>query len=396
MRGMQRQALQRRNGMWHVTTTVQDTCLRALTPRCASEPQESAVNPHPARRRRDSAAAPRPKLTQGFSRHVIRWVGSWLRGLVGLVMLWPAVAQAGRPGCPGPGVALERLSARVWRVPGGPGEADQANRGAISNLLVVHRGRQTWLVGSGPTPAFGHALRCQIRASTGWAVTDVIAPWPRPELVLGSTAFPAARLWSLAEVANAMHERCPRCVERMKPRLAGAAVDLGVRPIRIAKHLLQGEHGTLGPFLWWRLRRADTTAVTVLRLADQPLWTAHGLLWADAPPDLRDAELAPLAASYAKLAELARGDGTAARWLPEQGDVMGADAPARHARYLQQLEAEVMEALRQGTLETEPPPPPAANTLPLDDGLRHSLNWQRAWHLLEARAFDEPQASPTR
>jgi hypothetical protein len=182
----------------------------------------------------------------------------------------------------------------------------------------------------------------------------------------------------------------------MKPRLAGAAPDLGARPIRIANHVLQGEQGTLGPFLWWRLQRSDATVVTLFRLNDQPLWLAHGLLWADAPPDLRDAELAPMAASYAKLAELARDDGAAARWLPEQGDVMGADAPARHARYLQQLEADVMAALRLGTLETDPPPPPAANTLPLDDGLRHGLNWQRAWHLLEQRAFDEPPAAPAR
>lgn len=378
--------------MWHVATAVQDTCPQPLAVRWAVELRDLAVNPHAARRGRDNGAAQRPKLTQGFSRRLWRW----LSGLAWLVMLWPAAAQAGRPSCPVPGVKLERLSAQVWRVPGGAGEASESNRGVISNLLLVHHGRQTWLVGSGPTPAFGRALRCQIRASTGWTVTDVIAPWPRPELVLGATAFPAARLWSLADVADAMHERCPRCVERMKPRLAGAAADLGARPIRIAKHLLQGEQGAVGPFLWWRLSRADATAVTVLRLADQPLWTAHGLLWADAPPDLRDAELPPLAASYAKLAELARADGTAAHWLPEQGNVMGSDAPARHARYLQQLEAEVMQALRQGTLETEPPPPPAPNTLPLGDGMRHGLNWQRAWHALEVRAFDESPAEPAR
>jgi hypothetical protein len=396
MRGMQRLRLQRRNGMWHVAMTVQDTCPQAWAAGGACEPRDGAAHPCAARRGRDSAAAQRPKLTQGFSRRVTRWLGPWLCGLAALVMLWPAVAQAGRPGCPGPGVALERLSAQVWRVPGGPGEADEANRGAISNLLVVHRGRETWLVGSGPTPAFGRALQCQIRATTGWDVTDVIAPWPRPELVLGATAFPAARLWSLADVAAAMRERCPHCVERMQPRLAGAAADLGERPIRIAEQLLQGQQGALGPFLWWRLSRADATAVTVLRLADQPLWTAHGLLWADAPPDLRDAELAPMAAAYTRLAELAQADGAAARWLPEQGEVMGADAPARHARYLQQLQADVMAALQAGTLETEPPPPPAAETLPLDDGLRHSLNWQRAWHLLELRAFDEPPAVPAR
>ena len=144
------------------------------------------------------------------------------------------------------------------------------------------------------------------------------------------------------------------------------------------------------------MQRSDATVVTVFRLVDQPLWAAHGLLWADAAPDLRDAELGPMALSYAKLAELALADGAAARWLPEQGKVMESDAPARHARYLQQLESDVMAALHEGRAETEPPPPPAAHTLPLGDGLRHSLNWQRAWHRLEQRAFDEAPAMPAR
>jgi hypothetical protein len=356
----------------------------------ACQPANVPVNPQATPQGWHSLAGQRPKLTQGFSQRVVP-------GLMALLALgWSATSAVAATACPGPAVTLQRLSGQVWRVAGQNGEATEANRGAISNLLVVHQGRRTWLLGSGPTPAFGRALKCRLQAALGWRVTDVVSPWPRPELVLGATAFPEARLWSHAEVAAAMRERCPRCVERMKPRLAGAAGDLGPRPIRIAKHLLQGEQGTVGPFRWWRLQRSDATAVTVFRLATQPLWVAHGLLWADAPPDLRDAELRPMAASYAKLAELATADGDAARWLPEQGEVMGADAPVRHARYLQQLQADVLAALRQGTLETDPPPPPAAQSLPLDDGLRHSLNWQRAWHLLEAQAFDEPATAPGR
>jgi len=353
---------------------------------------DTTVNPGRSPRGRNSGAVQRPKLTQGFSRRVTR--GCQL-GLA-TALLWPAVLLAAGANCPGPRVTLERLSAQAWHVHGQAGEATEANRGGISNLLVVHQGRRTWLLGSGPTPAYGQALKCQIGVTTGWRVTDVISPWPRPELVLGATAFADARVWSHADVATAMRERCPRCVERMKSRLAGAAGDLGAKPIRIAGRLFQGEQGALGPFQWWRLQRSDATAVTVFRLIDRPLWVAHGLLWADAPPDLRDAELGPMAAAYAKLAELAHADGQSAHWLPEQGNLMAADAPARHARYLQQLQADVKTALRLGTLETDPPPPPAANTLPLDDGLRHSLNWQRAWHLLEASAFDEVPAAATR
>lgn len=347
------------------------------------------VYPQAARQVWHSASPGRTKLTQGFSRR--------LAGLaaMALLALGPPGAQAAAGkslACPGPRVVLERLAEGVWRVAGQAGEATEANRGGISNLLVVHQGRRTWLLGSGPTPAYGRALKCRLQTDLGWRVTDVVSPWPRPELVLGATAFPQARLWSHADVAAAMRERCPRCVERMKPRLAGAAGDLGPQPIRIADQLFRGERGRVGPFLWWRLLRSEATAVTVYRIADRPLWAAHGLLWADAPPDLRDAELGTMAASIATLGELARADGAAARWLPEQGEVMGADAPARHARYLQQLQADVRAALQRGTLETDPPPPPAAQSLPLDDGLRHGLNWQRAWHLLEAEAFDEPVA----
>ena len=323
-------------------------------------------------------------LTQGFHglRRGVRALG-WL--------LWAASLHgtADAAVCTGPAVTLAPLAPGLWWVAGAAGDSDAQNRGVTSNLLIVHERGRTWLLGAGPTPAFGKALACHLKARTGWVVSDVIAPWPRPELVLGQAGFPAARSWAHAQVADAMHERCPRCVARMRLRLAAAASDLGPDAIRRPGHRLQGEQGTLGPFQWWLLRRAETTPVTVFRLRDRPLWVAHGLLWGEGPPDLRDAELPAMAASFSRLAALAAPDGPAARWLPEQGPWQPADAAVQHAAYLRALEAAVRQAQQRGALETDLPAHLPGTADVMTQGLRHGLNWQRAWHLLEGSAFDD-------
>jgi len=326
-------------------------------------------------------------LTQGF--HGLR------RGAGALWwLLWAASLHgtADASVCAGPAVTLARLSPDLWWVAGAAGDGDAHNRGVTSNLLIVHERGRTWLLGAGPSPAFGKALACHLKARTGWVVSDVIAPWPRPELVLGQAGFPAARSWAPVPVAATMHERCPRCVARMRLRLAEAASDLGPDPVRRPGHLLQGEQGHLGPFQWWLLRRAEATPVTVFRLRNRPLWVAHGLLWGEGPPDLRDAELPAMTASYQRLATLAAPDGPAARWLPEQGPWLPADGPAQHAAYLRALVATVQQAQQHGGLETDLPARLPGTAPVMNQGLRHGLNWQRAWHLLEDSAFDP--ASP--
>jgi hypothetical protein len=333
-------------------------------------------------------------LTQGFH-GLWRWAALVLLGWASLPPAACATADGPtQPACPGPALNLQQLAPGVWRVPGLAGEADAANRGVVSNLLVVRDGARVWLLGAGPSPAVGRALGCQLKARTGWVVSDVIAPWPRPELVLGQSAFPAARLWAHDDVAAAMKERCPRCVARMRLRLAERAEDLGPDPIRSPTHRMAGDSGQLGPFLWWRLRRAEATAVTVFRLRTQPLWTAHGLLWGDGPPDLRDAEPPVMATAFGQLAQWARRDGSAARWVPEQGPLLAADAPRQHADYLAGLGAAVRAAQQRGALETDPPARwPGAEPV-MFEGLRHDLNWQRAWHLMEDSSFEAPQAAP--
>ncbi len=302
--------------------------------------------------------------------------------------------------CPGPALELAELAPGVWQAVADAGslDANAANRGFVANLLAVRDGPRLWLLGSGPSPAFGRRLACQLRARAGVPVSDVVDPWPRPELVLGNRAFPGARRWAHADVAAAMQSRCPRCVARLQGLLGDAAGDLGAAPIQLPTRLLYGESGRLGPFLWWRLQRAPQVPVTVWRLdipTAAPLWAAPGLLWAEGAPDLRDAELATMRRSTAALRAISAADGEAARWLPEQGPLLAADAPARHAAYWEALDATVEAALERGALEVDVPATlPAAPALPaaMTRGERHALNWQRAWREVERRWMGTPEA----
>lgn len=285
---------------------------------------------------------------------------------------------------------LQPLAPGRWWVAAADGDADEANRGRVSNLLLAADGDRLWLLGSGPSPAAGRALACAVRQVVGRAVTDVVSPWPRPELVLGVGGLagpgqPAPRHWAHAEVAQAMAERCPVCVQRLAQRLGAARHDLGPAPVALPTHLLHGDQGRLGPWAWWRLSRGEGHPVTVWRLATAagPLWASPGLLNGDGPGDARDARLAALQASTARLAALSADDGPAARHLGEQGPPQPATAPARHADYWRALPAQVRRAMDQGVAESAP-----AGTWPgLPDAWArhpwHALNWQRAWREVE-------------
>lgn len=309
-----------------------------------------------------------------------------------------AAADARPADCPGPALRIEAVAPGVWWVPGAPGDADARNRGAISNLLAVRDGRRLWLLGSGPSPGWGRALGCRLRRETGLAVTDVIAPWSRPELVLGQTGLRAARHWAHADVIRAMRTRCAHCIERLRLRLGDAAADLAGVRAALPSRALQGGSGWLGPWRWWRLTRSPDTAVTVWALPRAGLIAAHGLLWSDGVPDLRDATLAEFSDALQTLAELETamsrpppGPSTL-RWLPEQGPWLPAGAAARERGYIEALRQAARAAVDGAALETDPPPPlplrwpEATSDLALD--LRHGLNWQRAWREAEAGAFD--------
>ncbi|MFM2120159.1 MAG: hypothetical protein RL722_1627 [Pseudomonadota bacterium] len=310
------------------------------------------------------------------------------------------------------------VAPQVWAARGTAGEASAANRGATSNLLVVADGHRRWLLGSGPTPAWGRQFAAVVRQETGATPSDVIAPWPRPELVLGSAGMGGAgvrdahlRRWAHRAVDAAMRERCPHCIDRLAARLGLAAIDLEPRSAlpALANHLLDGQSGRLGPWRWWLLWRTRTPGalqpVTVWHLPADGLWAAPGLLWTDGPPDLRDSRLADqlqaldaLARIRAEVADAARSThparAGAEAWWPEQGEPGDASLIATHRHYWQALADAVRATWEGGGNETDAPPAlpgVATNWLAHE---RHALNWQRAWREVEADDAAAPAPSP--
>jgi hypothetical protein len=321
---------------------------------------------------------------------------SWRALLHGVATLWLGVAGTACLACPGPQWPIERVANDTWLARGAAGDADAGNRGRVSNVVAVRDGKRVWLLGSGPSPQSGRSLACRLEEAIGQPVTDLVAPWARPELVLGASAFGHARLWAHADVALAMQRQCPRCVERLRERLGAAAADLGSAPVRVPKRLLHGAAGQLGPFRWWRLHRSPQVAVTMWRLDAQPLWIAHGLLWGDGPPDAREADVARLAASTRRLATRMARDGEAVRIVPEQGPVLDASAPAAQAAYWVRLVDAADAAVRAGGSATDPAPPGLSANAQWDTHPRHVLNWQRVWRQAEDRAFERlPAARPS-
>jgi hypothetical protein len=318
----------------------------------------------------------------------------------------PASRDAAALACPprqgAPTVAGWRaLGAGLWWLPGASGDSDALNRGATSNLLLLIDAERTWLVGAGPSVAYGRALAADIRCRFGRDVSDAIAPWPRPELVLGLAGLPdTVRLWAHADVAAAMAERCSHCVERLASRLGEHAADLGdPRVIPSPDRLLHGTQGRLGPWHWWRIERTPGTATTVWAHVPSGVISAHGLSWSDGAPDLRDATLDGMTAGLSSLRERVTRFRDAAgigqpHWLPEQGPVGALAEPPVQAAYWQALRVAVDAALAAGASETDPP----ASSLPgvpaeLTRGERHALNWQRAWREREEQAFDATPAA---
>jgi hypothetical protein len=296
----------------------------------------------------------------------------------------PALAAAACPEVPA--IRFMPLGDGIWWVPAADGESNDANRGFVSNLLIARDGQRLWLVGSGPSPVFGQALACRARQHFGRAVTDIVNPWARAELVLGNAGFPGVRVWAHRQVATAMAEQCAHCVERLHQRLGLAAADLGDQPARLPTLLIDGSRGRLGPFDWWALPRSEGRVVTVWRHRASGVTSAHGLLWFDGPPDGRDSDLQTMAASTLSLANL---PAAGTRWVGEQGPPGPASAPVLQAAYW----AAVLDAAARGVA--------AGEVLSAQPGLtgwpealvghpRHLLNWQRAWRQAEDRLLLEP------
>jgi hypothetical protein len=137
-----------------------------------------------------SVAQARARLRQGNPAPRFAWARPllWVLWLLHVGTLSGGGAQAASPSCEFAGAAIRLLplTPQVWWLVAEPADADADNRGVVSNALLVRDGPRNWLIGSGPSAAFGRALGCQVKALTGRRVSDVVSPWARPEQVLGA------------------------------------------------------------------------------------------------------------------------------------------------------------------------------------------------------------------
>lgn len=297
----------------------------------------------------------------------------------------PTCRDAANPTAP----TLESVATNVWRVAAARGDPDAANRGLTIQLVLVRDGTRRWLVGSGPSPAFGAALACAVQRATGGAVTDIVNTRAAPELAMGNAAFAGARRWALPDVIAAMRTRCPQCQDRLRARIGEAGASLQPDSIRAPSRPVPsasgGRHGSLGPFDTLALERAPGERTLALRLRTAPLVIAQGLVWAGDLPDLRETDSAVLGASLRRLRVFAGGR----RVLGEQGPAASVAAIDAHLAYLDALRDAITPLLQRGEL---PGSAAAAADLPAFASLPgyaswHPLNVQHVWRELEPALF---------
>ena len=337
-----------------------------------------------------SAEQSQEAVAQGFPSSVRRGRrAGWWR-VVALALLGSAgPGAAAAAGCVNAAaVNLRPVGPNLWRVAAARGEPDASNAGLTAQLVVVRDGARVWLIGSGPTPAFGAALACAVEHRLGRAVTDVVNTRPAPELAMGNVAFAGARLWALPDVIATMQARCLGCLERLQARIGAAGASLRPEHIRVPA-LPVGAPGTargvLGPFAWRAFERAPGERVLVLRHRRERIVVAQGLLWAGDVPDLRDTRSATLRASLRALRRFAAG----ARLLGEQGGVAGPSALAQQIAYIDALRRAAWPHLVRGDVDGAAG---AGVELPAFAGLPgyarlHRLNVQRVWRELEPTIF---------
>lgn len=348
----------------------------------------------------DKPAQACPSLAQGkpaVAAGLAAGLRAGLRGdCLALALAGPGLAVQAAAPCPGPALRFEALAPGHWLVPAAEGDASAANRGQVSNLLLVREDGPTprlWALGSGPSRAFGRALACQARQQLGLDISDVVSPWTRPELVLGVAGLSAAvqaRHWAQTSVAEAMAEQCAHCLERLRQRLGESADDLAGQTIALPTRRFTGESGRLGPFDWWRAPRTDGRWVTLWRSRQAPVWVAQGVLQGGGPPDGRDADLLLLQQATARVLALSIDDGAQVIFIGEQGPPLGRPEVQRLVAYWQALRQQVVAAIERGDDETAAPPPlPDGASLPgWATHPWHALNWQRAWRQEENRLLN--------
>jgi hypothetical protein len=282
---------------------------------------------------------------------------------------------------------LQRVSPHLWRVAAQRGEPDAVNRGETTQLVVAleasSSGARVWLIGSGPSPAYGARLACVVKLATGQAVTDVVNTRAAPELAMGNVAFPQARLWALPDVIATMRARCVTCLERLKSRIGVAGDSLQNDLIRPPDSDVEARR--LGPFDWRSLPRMKGENVLVLRHRADRIVVAQGLLWDGDVPDLHEALIDVMVPSLRALQSFSKG----ARLLGEQGELTQPSAVGQHLRYVQQLRTAVWAQLQRGEVQGASgftADLPEFASLP-SYAARHPLHVQRVWRELEPAMF---------
>ena len=303
----------------------------------------------------------------------------------------PPLAQA---------LVWQPLSRDLWWIEASGLDADSRNRGHVGHLLLARHEGRIWLIGAGPSPAWARAFDDQVLQRLGQRVTDLALPMAQPEFVLGARGFAEARVWTTQDLDGVLRHRCNDCVAQWRLRLGEAAVDLGDDPVRWADHTSAAPNGVWGPFIWrsWHLRRRDGTPLPGLMWwhADAAAGGAWGLLWGDAPPDLRDGDVHALLDARPDWADIAArwdpaGQG---RWLGAQGDLLPAtvwQTTSPVFAYWSDLAQAAQLGVEAGHLPGERGPasqgrwPEAWSSHP-----RHNLNWQRVWRQAEEALFTAP------
>jgi hypothetical protein len=296
-----------------------------------------------------------------------------------------------------PALRWTRWSDELWSIQPTSLEADATNRGHIGHLLLARHAGRIWLVGAGPSPAWARAFDEQVLQRWGQRVTDVALPMAQPEFVLGASGYTQARVWTTQDLDATLRHRCTDCVAQWRLRLGEASADLGDSPVRWADTTASEAQGQWGPFTWqaWQLMRRDGTDLPGL------LWWhpaarvggAWGLLWGEAPPDLRDADVASLLAAREGWVEQVSawnpsGDGV---WLGSQGQPMAAgiwQADSAVFAYWAHLHESAREGVENGQLLAASPPKSNGRwPAPWAEHPRHALNWQRIWRQAEEALF---------
>lgn len=108
---------------------------------------------------------------------------------------------------------LDRLNAQVW-VARATGEA-----GYLANLSVVELPRGMVIFSSAPGLHVSGKLRCAIAMKFRKPVLAIVLPQSLLENVLGSAAFPKARIIATTKTGKLMATRCPTCRKNFVERL---------------------------------------------------------------------------------------------------------------------------------------------------------------------------------